>query len=364
MQGIYAILVLSFLVASMFIGSAQGGEGATRSTPHCRPIDGVLEGSVSLVKGCVYSQNIKITRNGTHLDCNGAELNGLSIIKVGILIKASVGEIEDVSVKNCVLRNFVGVGLMVAVGSGKKKRNDQSTIKVHIDNLSIIGTKGVGLNFNSYVKGVLVTNSKIVGSSGPGIYFSQSSASNIVRDSIIASNGKRPGMKGREGIAIDSSANNIIANNKIMGNSEGGIFIYKNCGEHFSSGKSVIRWQHSNKNRIMDNIFSDEKKGVWIASRQSKNLKKWDCGDQPVDAGGKFYNDYANYNSVRGNVFCAVGQGVLVEGDHNSITENRFASNVRMWTSEPYLKKAKPNGSVSVGNIYENNKAVGSECHK
>lgn len=365
MSRINVTLVLSLLATSMLVGGAHARpQGPAKQSSYCAPINENLEGDVTLTPGCVYTQSIKITNSGTHLNCNGAELDGQGTIKTGVLIRASTGEINDVSVKNCVIRNFIGAGLMVAVGEGEKSRNDQSPTKVHLDNVTIVDTNGVGLNFNSYVKGVLVTNSKIQGSLGPGIYFSQSSAANIVKNSIIANNGWRPGMKGREGIAIDSSANNIIANNKIMGNGEGGIFIYKNCGEHFSSGKSVVRWQHSNKNQIVDNVFSDEKKGVWIASRQSKNLKKWDCGDQPVDAKSKFYNDYADYNTVRGNVFCSVEQGVLIEGDHNSVTGNRFANNVKEWVSEPYLKKAKPNGNVSVGNSYDKNTPADSECHR
>lgn len=38
----------------------------------------------------------------------------------------------------------------------------------------------------------------------------------------------------------------------------------------------------SDENIVRHNVFVGERVGVWLASRQSKDLSKWDCGDPPL----------------------------------------------------------------------------------
>lgn len=346
-----------------FSGASWGASLQNGASQSCPDLSNPLSGTVRLNPGCVYHQQVTISSSDTHLDCQGATLDGGMSIKTGILVAGQGAGISNVSVKNCIVRNFVGNGVMVVAGKNQRKRSGVPPMNIVLEGLKVENTRGVGVNFNSYVSGASLINSRVSGSVGAGIYLSQSTSANLIAGNEIVNNGRPFGRhKGREGIAIDSSARNKISNNLIQGNGRGGIFVYKNCGEHFSTGKSVIRWQHSDANEIVDNKFEGGEVGVWLASRQSRNQKNWDCGDKPVDPKGKYYNDYADHNVVTGNSFCNLKAGVIVEGDHNRVENNRFDSSVQSQFVEPYREKPKPNGSSSEGNIFSGNVSEETQC--
>jgi hypothetical protein len=88
---------------------------------------------------------------------------------------------------------------------------------------------------------------------------------------------------------------------------------------------------HSADNVIAFNRFENEKVGVWIASRQSRDLKGFACGD-PVVHEKKFgpftleryYRDHAERTAVRFNCFVNVGHGIIVEDESATLADNVF----------------------------------------
>jgi parallel beta-helix repeat protein len=323
------------------------------------PHQGVLRGNVKLNSACTYFQSVRIVESNTHLDCNGATLEGEGRLAVGIQIDGKKKLIENVTVKNCRIQNFKNRGINITSGfrlhdfSADKDANyGLAPKKILIDGVTVSGSGRGGVYFDSYVTDSSLSNSMIEGSGKVGVYLEQGSQRIRVINNTIRTSGMD---RHREGLAIDSSAYNTIKGNHFINNAAGGVFIYKNCGENFFSGKSALRWQSSDFNIIEENIFMGEFVGVWIASRQSRDLSKWGCGDPSLDESGRFYADHANNNVVQRNEFCGTNTAIRVEGDNNTIVKNRIDSASRRRVFEPYQNLNKPDGRRTQGNIVKDN---------
>lgn len=318
-------------------------------------------GKVSLQKGCTYSSPIVISSSDTVLDCAGALLDGQNLLETAISINGRGKKIRNVVVKNCRIENFNGRVLNVTSGVPKwsllkdyKANYDVSPENIVIDNVQTVGGRG-GVYFDSYVQRSVLKNSIIREAGKVGVYLEQGSRNISVLNNKILNNGT---LTRREGLAIDSSAHNVVRGNVFEGNSAGGVFIYKNCGENFKSGKSVLRWQSSDYNEIIENEFRHQPVGVWVASRQSRNLSKWGCGDPAVDGSGNYYEDFANYNNIELNRFCDVEVPVRLEGDNNVVSNNKIDARVVGQVLEPFKNKPKPDGRMNVGNRVEANSSL------
>jgi len=356
-----------FLLIGFATALAQGAQSSWAAEPSklCGlPNNGVLSGSVRLDGSCTYNQSIVINESNVKVDCAGAILDGQGERKYGLLINSKGRPLSNVSVSNCNIRNFAAQGVLVTSGVPDARRSSNrdlnysvSPTKITLNNLVVERSGGVGVFLHSYVTNVTLRDSKVLDSRGAGIYLEHSSRDNKLIGNLIKGNGAWDGPKTgeREGLAIDSSARNMIQGNKFSSNTAGGIFLYKNCGEKFNQGRSVIRWQSSNDNIIKNNQFYDEKVGIWVASRQSRNQKKSDCGDSPLDTEGKYFADYANHNTIQGNEFCRNKLPIKVEGDDNTITENRSDSKSSKWVSQPETMKARLTGVPTSGNKIADN---------
>jgi len=340
--------------------------------------------SITLPEGCRYDR-VKIlieNKSDLTLDCNGAEFNGLnkefrqavgvpysvtdapSDIGIRVLSHETVPS-ANVTIKNCVLTNFL-TGISVhTIFSDKNiadlKNNlnaeavedylrNNSLKNVRIENNTINYSHRNGLFINRYITGLIVDNTTIKYTSGAGLYLESGSQSNMIQNSVISENGhsrydvdervrKRILEKdAREGIAIDSSAMNTIQNNTFTKNSGGGIFLYKNCYEFYTSASSLPRNQSADNNLITGNKFEDQRVGVWIASRQSKDLEAFKCGTPkiatdtvrygPVEEDIFIYEDFAKFNNVTSNTFVNIIKGIIVEDDNNTINGNTFSGAV------------------------------------
>ncbi|MFG0397693.1 right-handed parallel beta-helix repeat-containing protein [Pseudomonas sp. zjy_11] len=348
---LYFLLVISL---SMMVGSSVAG------AVECN-LPSSFSGNVRLESNCVYNASIVISDSDTVLDCLGGTLDGGGALKTGIQINGRGKKISNVVIRNCRLVNFVGRGIDVTSGIPKwslskdiEKNYSVSPENIVIDNVSVAGGRG-GVYFDSYVADSVLKNSVVRGADKVGVYLEQGSKGISILGNKIIENG----VSGRrEGVAIDSSANNLIKGNVFYGNGAGGVFLYKNCGENFKSGKSVLRWQSSDHNRIINNIFRSQPVGVWVASRQSRDLSKWGCGDPAVDDQGRFYKDFANNNFIELNEFCDVRVPVRVEGDNNYVARNKFGKIVSSAIEEPFRDRAKPDGVVTIGNTFEANSSA------
>lgn len=284
-----------------------------------------LQGNISLQPHCIYRQSLLISHSNTHLDCQGATLEGDNHLPFGIMVNSKGSPLKNISIKNCHIRNFSRSGIRITSNIPANQLSTDHQINYHrtptailIDAVVVTGSGRVGIYFDDYVTDSTLSNSTVQQSYMSGIYLEHSSRYNRIINNRIVNNGHESFGRGkREGLAVDSSANNLIEGNLFEGNGAGGVFLYKNCGEHYSSGKSVIRWQHSDNNIIRNNTFTHEQVGIWLASRQSRDLSGFDCGDKAKDNSGQYFADYANNNVLEGNKFIGTQVDIKDEGVGN-----------------------------------------------
>ncbi|MFN7979230.1 MAG: hypothetical protein U0P30_13930 [Vicinamibacterales bacterium] len=126
-------------------------------------------------------------------------------------------------------------------------------------------------------------NSTINGvTGGPNIYIDDLAFRNTIRNNRIeASN--QPGGKAREVLAIDSASENLIVDNFFSSLEDGGIYLYRNCGEDNSP-----RLGKPTDNVIINNVFFYDKydgdnPSVFVAQRNGRDTKKTDCPDNFFD---------------------------------------------------------------------------------
>jgi parallel beta-helix repeat protein len=275
--------------------------------------------------------------NGVTFDCNGAIIDapGYTIAVRSIVEPARNGDgsprlddghevplkndkgyyvrkrPENITIKNCVVRGKVRVwGLgengqdgyqwsssrdLSAPGHVARAR-DAAPTKITFDNVTIEG-KGANLFYlGPGSTQVTLKNSELKGDSKLNIYFDAETAFNVVTNNRIHAT------TDRELFALDGSSFNTITNNRFSSLNNGGIYLYRNCGEG-----GVVRVSTPSYNKIENNYFYYEKyKGsdpaVWIGSR---NTVKYDhyCGKDknvPYGSGASDW-DYAQNNTVVDN---------------------------------------------------------------
>lgn len=279
---------------------------------------------------CVYKGDYIITASNVSLDCRGATLDGEGTRRFGVRVDSQGSPLQNVTIKNCVIKNFGINGIWIGWGkpdAEKAAMGSRDFIyartpqKTTIDHVAIDGSGRVGLYVDDYVKDTKITDSTVTGSAGTGVYIEHSS----MRTHIVSSSFSNNGLGKREQIAIDSSSENVIENSEFDTNGVGGVFLYKNCYERAASDSaSVPRWMPSNNNIIRKNLFTGTGTAVWVASRQSRNLKGFECGDPPIKPGLFIYKDYAQYNTVTSNKFLGSGVAVNVEDSFNTVSTNDF----------------------------------------
>ncbi|MCG2574277.1 right-handed parallel beta-helix repeat-containing protein [Acinetobacter sp. ME22] len=316
----------------------------------------------------IYKDNQTIESNGIGylikdsnivFDCHNAVIDGGGKVSTGLLIESYGQDIHNITIKNCTFKNFKYNGIRIGWGIPdvlkntipKQERYNFHPNKITIDNVKIENSGTVGLYIDDYVSNVVVKNSMISNSGAPAIYLEFSSRNNTIDNNVFVNNGYNKKRGSREAISVDGSYSNLITKNIFKNNALGGIFLYKNCQEQSSKGNAPIRLDGADYNNISENNFINEKIGIWIASRQSKDLSKWDCGDKPMYS-NKYYQDYADHNKLIKNYFHNVSKGIIVEGDYNIIEKNNFDKKDNSIIF-PYTKRALYLNKPQVGNIVE-----------
>ena len=319
-----------------------------------------LRGEVQLDPDCYYEQAFEIEEPDTTLDCRGAELRGSGEHLINIKRGA-----DRAQVRNCYLNG--GKGLVVRV---RKPRNDETpddvralgATDVTIQNVHVSNSEGVGVHLLVYTNGVTVKDSIIIDNSSAGIYLSPYGQRHQILNNLIAGNGHvkpdgvpRVAWYRREGIAVDAASENIIMDNEISDNAFGGILLYKNCWEHAEAEpNSRPRTEHARANLIQGNRFADQPFGVWVASRQSRDLEAMECGDptpyeNPIEItellppiywehpssyvesylfslnSVHIWPDFAEENVITDNQFEEISLGgIRIEDDQTEVTHNLF----------------------------------------
>lgn len=325
-----------------------------------------VAGEVHLDGRCTYRQAFTISSSGTRLDCHGATLDGEGRRRVGVLVDSRGRDLHDVEVRNCIIRGYASNAVRVTWGApdaskttDAQARRERTPRNVRLAGLQVHDAGRVGVYFDDHVRDSILEDSRIEGSGGAAVYLEFGTRGIAVRNNVLVRNGHA---LRREALAVDASAGNRIEGNAFVDNRQGGIFLYKNCGERAGSGRSVRRTQHSDDNRIAGNLFVREDVGVWIASRQSRNLRSQDCLDAPMGAKREYFEDYANRNAVEDNTFCGVRVGIRVEGDDNRIQGNAFDGATRLRVEVPATRRGELLHRPPAGNVLDEGRDGETSC--
>ncbi len=168
-------------------------------------------------------------------------------------------------------------------------------VNVRIETVTLTGTGSIPLYVGPGVTGLRLTDSRLDGRSiSTAIYLDAESGDNTLTGNTIAVR------TGREVIAVDGSAGNLIAGNRIDLSAggltnRGGVFLYRNCGED-----GVVRHQTPSDNRITGNTFRaswfGRVRAVVVGAREGNRRY---CGD---DAGHPFGSSRDDGDNAVGNV--------------------------------------------------------------
>lgn len=316
----------------------------------------IVTASIHLDPACTYTRGLSIGVSNVTVDCRGANLvrGAIATDSYGVLISAlSTTALANITVRNCHVSGF-GNNLRVtrsgfkALAIGSEYVNAFSQIL--IDNNSFNASQNSGVYIDGFVTGVKFTHNSVTNSGAVGIYLEAGSLGSELGFNIVQGNGFKEIINGpqsytfsgitiyfestgREGIAVDGSRFNVIHDNRISGDANGGIFLYKNCGEHVSNTGHWVRNYGADGNVIRSNVITAEHNGVWIGSRAAENQHFMDCSDTPLidQPGGlnRVYLDPAVGNSVEYNYFEGVTNAIRIEGDSSTVRGNWIANGTR-----------------------------------
>jgi parallel beta-helix repeat protein len=307
-----------------------------------------LSGSAHLDPECIYTGGFDISSSDVTLDCRGALIRGVAGDgRRGIQIEApEYTDLEHVTVRNCRVEGFLNSVRILRAGFRTLARGEEylhGTRDIVIEHSWLQGSHGVGVYVDAYVSDVTIRDNLIRQAGSAGIYLETGSRRNLVERNGLIDNGFRengPGGQvfslagvdfwwwgvGREGIAVDGSYENTIRFNTFSGNSAGGIFLYKNCGEYPTSPRYFERRTPSDDNLIAGNVFRGGRNGIWVGSRMGENTFPMRCTDPAyvVEPLRRIVLDYAANNTIRGNFFHDVIHAIRIEDDGTKVEGNVF----------------------------------------
>ena len=278
--------------------------------------------------------------SGVTVNCRGATIgtaatrtsNSKPTIAVRSLLDKATGSWSvprDISIRNCKVRGnvrMIGLGLngeaeYVRVSSLNRNHTQNAQANapsgIQLQNLTIDANGDIPLYFGPGVTNSTITKSRFQGKTNKtAIYLDAESAGNTISGNTFSLK------TGREVIAVDGSAKNQIVDNEFRNPVDGGIYVYRNCGEG-----GTIRHQEPQHNLIAGNTFSYKdgfaRPAIWLNMR---DIGKLYCVKDPKHPFGSSLDpsDQAKFNVVRDNRFKGLWTPGIVNFDNtNQISGNR-----------------------------------------
>ena len=275
---------------------------------------------ISLLFACseapkVSYETIKLQRSTT-IDCEGGAYNKGKVTELQILA-------DDVTIKRCKINGSIRtIGLghngeapgvkASSITLGHTARAQAAAPKnTVLYAVTITGHGRIPLYLGPGTTRLTMSDSTIKGrSDSVALYLDAESGSNSFRNNTFAL-----ASSSREVIALDGSADNQLLGNTISA-SNGGIYLYRNCGEG-----GTVRHQAPQNNFIAGNTIDNTGGyGIWLGSR---NGGRFYCND---DAGFPFGSskddgDFADNNTIRGNIFTNSARTIRDDGKANSLVD-------------------------------------------
>jgi hypothetical protein len=296
---------------------------------------------LTLEPGRVITKRIVVrgaAASGVVIDCKGAMLDGRPgqplhgsdnlLVVSRHQADGTWDRPENVTIKNCRINGSMRIrGWNIgedeerlssrSLGHTQRAR-DIAPKNVTIDNVDITAYGRTPIYVGTGTTGTKIMNSHLDGEAASvAIYLDEESTGASIHDNRI----ETTSTKDRERIAIDGSTYNKIFDNYFSSLSDGGIFLYRNCGE-----RGVVRHTAPQFNQIIDNVFyynhyEGPEPAIWLGAR---NGHKDYCGD---DAGYPFGSsaddrDFARWNIVVGNQFYKRSVSDMIRNDWPDV--NRY----------------------------------------
>lgn len=274
-------------------------------------------------------------------DCNGAQIFPLQplITSHSIRVATKVTVVNGVEVydrpENIEIKNCDVYGTVRIHGSGYNPNDlnnysnnagpawvldvrNTSPRNVVFDNVDITNYwHKDALYFGEGVTHITYKNSRIYNQTqGVAVYFGFESANNTLENNEIYNRSSND----REIVAVDASEYNVITRNWLDGVNNGGIYLYRNCGEGGSIKYTGPRYNEISDNILYYNKYNGSNPGIYVGERTGENIGfcnldsgwSWDISDVPTGLGwdsdwessSSDDRDFARFNDVDGNRFC------------------------------------------------------------
>lgn len=260
--------------------------------------------------------------SGTTLDCGGATIGSKAVnpspgsptiairsIKKGKGTEQTWSVPRGITIRNCRIigsLRLIGLG---ATGEAEEVRKSSlnrdhtefaqasAPSNIVLSDLTFVTEGAIPLYLGPGVTKTTVANSTFLGSTNKtAVYLDAESAENVIDRNVF-----KLETKYREVIAVDGSAKNRISNNIFENPVNGGIWVYRNCGEG-----GTIRHQKPQYNEIIANRFVYKstlaRPAIWLNHR---DIGKLTCKIDPKYPFGSSldYRDFAKHNLVKDNRF-------------------------------------------------------------
>lgn len=206
----------------------------------------------------------------------------------------------DIALRGCAILGHIRIWGMGMNGQGPMVRDSSRSLghteraqaaaptRITLQDLTITAFGRIPVYAGPGVTAMRLTGSRLGGtSSSTAIYLDAESGGNTVADNAIDVR------TGREVIAVDGSAGNMITGNAIALHGEGGVRLYRNCGEG-----GTIRHQTPSDNVVTGNRFRGAgffAKPILVNSRNGWDIHCWE------DSGYPFGSSSDNRDNGTGN---------------------------------------------------------------
>ena len=272
---------------------------------------------VSLLFACseapkIGYETIKLQRPIT-IDCEGGAYNKGKVTELQILA-------DNVTIKRCKINGSIrtiglghngeapGVKASSAKAGHTARAQAAAPKGTVLYAVTITGYGRIPLYLGPGTTRLTMYDSTIKGrSDSVALYLDAESGFNIIRNNTFDITSAS-----REIIALDGSANNQLLANAIKKAPNGGIYLYRNCGEG-----GTVRHQTPQNNFIAGNTINNTGGyGIWLGSRNGGRLYCRDDAGFPFGS-SKDDGDFADNNTVRDNTFTGSARTIRDDGNNS-----------------------------------------------
>jgi len=214
---------------------------------------------------------------------------------------------ENVTVKNCRIKgstltagialtaNYDIFSIWQTLPTYVEYLRARAPRRITFDNVDITGVSQTPIYLGPGTSEFTLKNSTITGTANhTGIYLGAETTRNVFRNNDIHVDVPR------EQIAVDASDYNQFIDNRFADLGDGGIYLYRNCGEAGNSRRTTPSHNQIVGNTFSYNVYTGDNPAIYLGSRDGDKPYCDKDDDSPFGSGVSDF-DYARYNIVLAN---------------------------------------------------------------